>query len=203
MEKENKTHVTLAVSNSPAFGRRIRRLREARGISMVELSRATGINYTSISAFELGRKGTISAEKAGMLYDFLSTLPEVKTPLVTGPGRYPKKRKQRKNSKASAVKQTAATPVKETPASPSATAPDPEPTPEPTPEPVAPVEKKERKIRNLNDLIHEVNIRAFRECLHLIEEIDDERTPAVVRSINAQQLVTLTNFLKENRGSER
>ena len=194
MEKENKTHVTLAVSNSPAFGRRIRRLREARGISMVELSRATGINYTSISAFELGRKGTISAEKAGMLYDFLSTLPEVKTPLVTGPGRYPKKRKHRKNSKASVVKQTAATPVKETPVTPSATVPD--------PEPVAPVEKKERKIRNLNDLIHEVNIRAFRECLHLIEEIDDERTPAVVRSINAQQLVTLTNFLKENRGSE-
>ena len=186
MEKDKTKNSVTPVSNSPAFGRQIRRLREARGISMVELSRATGVGYASISAFELGGKGTISAEKAGILYDYLSSIPVVKTPLVTGPGRYPKKRKHRKTS-ASVAKQTAATPVKKTPVM----AADPEP---------VPVQSQGVMIGNIYDLIREVNIRVFRECKHLIAEIDNEQTPDVVRTVDAQELVVLTNFLKDNRG---
>lgn len=194
MEKEKTKNSVTPVSNSPAFGRQIRRLREARGISMVELSRATGVGYASISAFELGGKGTISAEKAGILYDYLSSIPVVKTPLVTGPGRYPKKKRKHRKTSASVAMKTAATPVKETPVM----ATDPEPVPGPVPNPVP--ESNEVVIGNIYDLIREVNIRVFRECKHLIAEIDNKQTPDVVRTVDAQELVVLTNFLKENRG---
>lgn len=188
MEKEAKTLVTPAVGNSPAFGRKIRRLREERGISMVELSRATGVHYASVSAFELGKRKAISVEKAKILYEYLNSIPVARTPLVTTPGNYSKKRKHRK---ASVAKQTAATPV--TPSAPA----------KEQIKPDAPAEKPEpvpAQIYCLHDLLREVSIRALRGCRQLVEEIDNPQTPDVVRVVDTQELITLTNFLKENWG---
>ena len=206
MAKEIMKEATdIKVANTAAFGRYIRQLREARGITMAEMSRATGIPYHSVTAFEgsgRGSKGMISVEKAQVLYDYLQTLPVAKKPMRTSPGHPGKKRKHRR---ARVAKQTMeAKETKETPQ------PVEEKPTEQKPEEEKPVVQnavdvelaalKYKQIRSLHDMIREADIRVLREYRHLLAEIDCSQTPAVVRSADVHHLITLVNFLKENWG---
>ena len=213
MKKENtSTQIPSALISpevvcSPAFGRCIRKIREERGLTMLEVSKETGIHYTAISSFERGVRGKVSAEKAMQIYDYLIKQPLARTPLPTGKHSTRKKQKHRRAKVEKQPVQTPEAPIE----APIPEEPKPEAeVPEVKPEAPKPVEQPKSELRRLeesskpvvrsvNDLVRETSIRALHECISLIKEIDDPKTSAVVRTVNTQTLVALTNFIKENR----
>lgn len=207
MKKENTQIPSALISpevvSSPAFGRCVRKIREERGLTMAEVSKETGIHYTAISSFERGVRGKVSAEKAMQIYNYLMEQPLARTPLPTGKRSTRKKQKHRRAKVEKQPVQTPEVPIEAPiPEAPIQEEPKPE-VPKPVEQPKSELRKLEDSskpvVRSVNDLIRETSVRALHECISLIKEIDDPKTSAVVRTVNTQTLVALTNFIKENR----
>lgn len=78
---EVKKEVSDAVEISGPF---LRQLREKKGLTMVEVSRATGVNYWSLGAFERGdRYHSIGKAKRVLVYNYLLSLQDAAVPLPT------------------------------------------------------------------------------------------------------------------------
>lgn len=164
----------------------IRKLRETKGITIRELSDAVGICYSAIPNFEKG-KPSVSATNAQKIYDYVLSLPNAKTPLVTARGRRSTVKRKKRSSVAKQIaekpKQTTSTQTekpKQTADTPAAE------------EPRVPISKR---IHDMETLLSVTQKVVFCECRHLIDEIYDPQTTAVIRTADAKMLTELINFL--------
>lgn len=84
---EANQSVSDAVEISGPF---LRQLRERKGLTIVDVSKATGVNYYNLAGFERGKdkRYCLSKHKRLVVYNYLMSLPDATLPRVTStPGR--------------------------------------------------------------------------------------------------------------------
>lgn len=173
-------------------GAYIRKLRENRGLTIKELADKTGVNRSGLSQYECGDTRALSVSKVVAVYAYLMTLPKAEVPKPTKKSG-PKTQKHRRAKVATtpAVHETEPTPETEAKAEPQA---------EPSKSEVKKMyEASKPVIRSVHDLLRETSIRALRESLALIDQLDNEELPPFVRTVRVLDLIKLADFISEHR----
>ena len=91
IRRTGKYEVNQSVSDAVEIsGPFLRQLRERKGLTIVDVSKATGVNYYNLAGFERGKdkKFCVGRAKRVRVYNYLMSLPDATLPRVTStPGR--------------------------------------------------------------------------------------------------------------------
>ncbi len=91
IRRTGKYEVKQSVSDAVEIsGPYLRQLRERKGLTIVDVSKATGVNYYNLAGFERGKdkKFCVGKAKRVRVYNYLMSLPDAALPRVTStPGR--------------------------------------------------------------------------------------------------------------------
>lgn len=89
IRKTGKYEVQPEVSSAVEIsGPYLRQLREKKGLTIADVSRATGVDYSNLAGFERGKdkKFCVGKAKRVLVYNYLISLPDAIIPLPTNPG---------------------------------------------------------------------------------------------------------------------